>query len=742
MIDFAKNRKCYYAFCSFCFFLLLIGGESCFAQLKRYVFAETSVEVPVMRADGSMFAYPWAGGLNSPHFSAIDINNDGLEDVVAFEKHGNIFKVFLRLTSDTAALSARFAYNDSLSALFPACSGWAMLKDFDGDYQPDLFTYNGGGIRVYKNNDNHFVLYSDMLLSDHGTGMPVNIFCTPDDYIGLFDMDNDGDLDILTFSALGRFIQFHRNMSMERYGDLVHLEFVLVTNCFGHIAEGEDSNEILLNEYCDDIVTTSTKKRMRHAGSTFWVEDLNHDGLLDLVLGDVDYPNVIALLNGGTSDEAHFVSQTSLFPNVEDPINLASFPSLNRIDISNNGVPDLLVSPFDPSLNKAENAHSVWLYLNDGTDYSLYSTAFLQEEMLEVGSGAYPVLADLNNDGLLDLIVGNYGYYSSDTENIASIAYLKNVGTATRPQFQWQTADLGGLQQLGLQHITPTFADLNGDGLLDMVFGTLEGTLFYAENQSENPDMPRFAEPQSMNIDPIPYAAPHLTDLNNDGLIDLVVGNRKGKVLAFLNTGTSQHAMFTPTDLLDHIDVRNQEISFFGNAMPTTYRNGDELHLYVGNATGDLFHYQAVQDSFALVEKQVLNKLYGVYLAAALADLTSNGMPEMIVGNFAGGLNFFTAQTVEPVSGIASLAPQRRATLSVSPNPATTSVAIARTDGLPLTADNTTIYIYNSIGTACQLLTRFADGQLLLNTSHLSAGVYIIRVHSCHEVFFERFVIR
>ena len=176
--------------------------------------------------------------------------------------------------------------------------------------------------------------------------------------------------------------------------------------------------------------------------------------------------------------------------------------------------------------------------------------------------------------------------------------------------------------------------------------------------------------------------------------------------------------------------------------MPTTYRNDDELHLYVGNATGELFHYQMVQDSFALVEKQVLNKLYGVYLAAALADLTSDGMPEMIVGNFAGGLNFFTAQTVEPVSVIASLAPQRRAILSVSPNPATTSVAIARTDGLPLTADNTTIYIYNSIGTSCQLSTCFADGQLLLNTSHLSAGVYIIRVHSYHEVLSEKLVIR
>ena len=41
--------------------------------------------------------------------------------------------------------------------------------------------------------------------------------------------------------------------------------------------------------------------KSRHTGSTLLAIDLNNDGLKDLIVGDVDYPGLIALTNGGSS---------------------------------------------------------------------------------------------------------------------------------------------------------------------------------------------------------------------------------------------------------------------------------------------------------------------------------------------------------------------------------------------------------------------------------------------------------
>jgi hypothetical protein len=131
------------------------------------------------------------------------------------------------------------------------------------------------------------------------------------------------------------------------------------------------------------------------------------------------------------------------------------------IDVNNDGLKDLLVSSFDPNIQKSANQSSVWLYLNTGTaavpEFTLYTKNFLQSDMIDLGSGAYPVLVDLDGDGLTDLLVGNWGNWNGcsrdqwgilNCEFIASIAYFKNVGTKTSPSFKLITNDLGGLSSL------------------------------------------------------------------------------------------------------------------------------------------------------------------------------------------------------------------------------------------------------------------------------------------------------
>ena len=45
--------------------------------------------------------------------------------------------------------------------------------------------------------------------------------------------------------------------------------------------------------------------------------------------------------------------------------------------------------------------------------FNLSTRSFLQDRMIDVGAGAYPVFCDIDQDGLMDLLIGNYGYYDT-----------------------------------------------------------------------------------------------------------------------------------------------------------------------------------------------------------------------------------------------------------------------------------------------------------------------------------------
>ncbi|MDV7400022.1 hypothetical protein RZS08_51880, partial [Arthrospira platensis SPKY1] len=70
--------------------LLLISLISilllCSQHLKAQINIVSMQDVAVTN-DGSLLDLPWAGGLNAPQFSSIDLNQDGLDDLVVFERN-------------------------------------------------------------------------------------------------------------------------------------------------------------------------------------------------------------------------------------------------------------------------------------------------------------------------------------------------------------------------------------------------------------------------------------------------------------------------------------------------------------------------------------------------------------------------------------------------------------------------------------------------------------------------------
>jgi len=720
-----------------CIFTLSLGAID--AQAVYYKLGFTRNQEIEVKKNNRSLAYSWAGGINSVYFSQIDLNLDGVSDFIAFEKHGNRILPFINEGTNT---NPQFAYAPEFKHRFPKLHDWVILKDFNNDGKADIFTFNGlGGIRVFENISNQeleFRLAVDPVRSNY-YGNQVNIFAAPSDYLCVADVSGSGKLDILNFYLVGNSVHFQKNVSQNDQ----FFSYTLADECWGKFVEGVEDNEITLFA-CEQ---KSSAKGPKHLGSSIFMLDFNGDGLQDIVIGDMDFPGLKLLINGGTREEALMVSQTDDFPNAQSPVHIYSMPAVSTMDFWNTTKPDLFVSPSDPSLTKSEDLNSVWRYrYNDQiNDYVLETKSYLQEDMIDVGSGAIPVLFDWTGTGVLDLFVANYGSFDSAKHNqgvlksyySSSITFYKNVGTNNNPEFEWVTSDFGDLKKYGFLALYPTFADLNGNGKVDLLCGNSDGTLIFFENTAPFGILPQFNAPvrnyQNINAGMFGFSTPQLFDMNKDGKLDLVLGNGRGTLSYYQNVGTVNNPNFQLiTSNFGNVDVRDPNLSWFGYATPHFFRYNDETLLLCGSEQGDLFLFSNIDNnldgSFTLLERiaeTIQNKAYrideGIRVAAAVADLDGDNKPDLLVGNWAGGLTYFKGS--EPLVNKITTK-QLNDNIIIYPNPTMGKLRITNYELLI-----TNIEIFDVFGRSVGATLPIAQNpEINLNISHLPAGVYFMKI--------------
>ena len=95
---------------------------------------------------GTPLRYPWAGGLNNPQFSSADIDHDGLNDLVVFDRAGSKLYTF---RNNGGAYPNNYDYAPRFETNFPEMDSWCLLTDFNCDGTADIFTRTTLGIRVY-----------------------------------------------------------------------------------------------------------------------------------------------------------------------------------------------------------------------------------------------------------------------------------------------------------------------------------------------------------------------------------------------------------------------------------------------------------------------------------------------------------------------------------------------------------------------------------------------------------------
>lgn len=648
-------------------------------QLKDF-FRNDSVNVEVFGIDRK---HPWAGGFNLPQFSPIDLNGDGFDDMFVFDRDGGRVYTYL---NDGIPGTASFTYEPYYEKFFPEMIDWVKLRDYNCDGKLDIFTraISGGGISVFKNvtpdgvNDSlAFELFELRLPAIYfGTQMSlasVNFSDVP----AIYDVDGDGDLDILAHHSVNTQITLFENIT-DTCSDTLMFKFH--SSCYGGFFESLATNRIILEDsFCMSLSevppldtgglppqnghTPGQTRNTRHVGGTLCAFDHNNDGLTDLIIGDTEMSNMKAVFNTGTPTDAYMTSQDSTWPNNTTPVLMPHKPAAFLFDVNNNGLQDILVSPSEAQIN--EDVNNVLLYTNigDSNNMQLSYTRnnFINRQSIDHGTGSYPRLIDVDGDGLLDILMGNTGFFDSFTafpfsvKRNAQLAYFKNVGTAQAPSFEFITNDFSNLGQYEFFGMYPAFGDLTGNGVPDMIAGAENGRLNYFESNSPQGAPLNFSLTDSnfMDIQIDTYTHPTLHDLNGDGLLDIVVGTYNGKIAYYQNTGTPQNPQFNNTpdkDTLGGINYRRP--GFRGMVAPyfAPYpTDSSDVKLFVGTFSEGLYIYDIPSDPIngTYVKTDSL-KLRASQVTPVVGNLGGDERQEIIYGQLTGGLTYL--QTHEIIS--------------------------------------------------------------------------------------------
>lgn len=243
--------------------------------------------------------------------------------------------------------------------------------------------------------------------------------------------------------------------------------------------------------------------------------------------------------------------------------------------------------------------------------------SFLPYQLIPIGNTNSDVVcvADVNNDGLNDVVVGN-DYYSDPINDFKILVYLQNnTGGLNAPIYY----NYNGFPAITCMDI----GDVNGDLLNDIVItrGDSIGIFFQNSSGSFNPMVSRYCGPNEVAL--------KIGDLNNDGKKDIAVGMISvAHLKVFYQTSTGYNVATYPQVLggggnyeLDIADMNNDGLK--------------DIVYMVGNPNSSVGIYVFNQNISGTLDSSVkyapaISTFFSTLSGIALGDLNNDGKTDAV----------------------------------------------------------------------------------------------------------------
>jgi len=480
-----------------------------------------------------------------------------------------------------------------------------------------------------------------------------------------------------------------------------------------------------------NITTAATSTNAAGNYSTPTAGDINNNGKVDLLVGQGD--GTIMMYEQTTAGQAALGSGTLLQNANGSTLDVGLFAKPTVADLDGNGLLELIVGEENGNVLRYEQVAA------SGTDALKFNVTTLFTNPFGAttsgtpngGSYARPAVSDLDSNGLLDILVGgNDGTlrrYEQLTPNASTTAGFKAWGLMKLAD--GTTIDAGSVDK-------PLLTDYNGDGTLDMLLGNLAGNIMLYTQSARNAvtftaigNLTTAGTSASVinmgNSGTNPsnmggYAAPAITDIDGDGLLDLFVGNGTGSIYRYEQTQSAAvPSLSTPLPVV--LTAFTGQATSAGNQLNWATAQEVKSASFVVEASADGTAFATVAELAAAGNSSTARNYQ--YLDASVAAQNAARRYYRLRQVDLDGTVTYSAIVV-----LSRTVAATSSTFEAYPNPFTDQLSVALPGTYELQATTVTLLslagrpVYNaklSLGTAPQALTALPE---------LPAGVYVLRL--------------